>query len=187
MPEEPTDRSDTFGDLAFPPGPGHLIRRAHQISSALWAEHVGTALTPPQYLVLRALVAVDALDQVSITQVAALDRSTLADVLVRLEAKKLVRRDRNKADARRNLVSLTERGRELLESVTPAVTASERELVACFDELDLDAFLGQLGVLVAHGEQRLTCRQEGRRGVPAGALASGVEEPAAAGHPGVDQ
>ena len=68
--------------------PGHLIRRVQQISSALFAEECGNFdLTSVQYA---ALVAIRANPQVDATRLSALiafDRSTLGDVLERLEAR----------------------------------------------------------------------------------------------------
>lgn len=144
------------------PIPGHLIRRAQQITSALWAEHVGSTLTSPQYAVMVTLYRVPAMDQVSITQIASLDRSTLADVLARLESRSLITRTRDKIDARRNLVSLTQQGRDLVKAVGPNVKAADVELVECFDPEERDAFLHQLVHLVKFGEARIAERAAAR-------------------------
>jgi DNA-binding MarR family transcriptional regulator len=163
MPKQ-RDRADAAQvvDHSKEPIPGHLIRRAQQITSSLWAEHVGSTLTSPQYAVMATLYRVPAMDQVSITQIASLDRSTLADVLARLESRSLITRDRDKLDARRNLVSLTQQGRDLVESVGPEVMAADAELVECFEPAERDEFLHQLVHLVKYGEARMAERAANR-------------------------
>jgi MarR family transcriptional regulator, lower aerobic nicotinate degradation pathway regulator len=151
--------------------PGHLIRRAQQITSSLWADHVGSTLTSPQYAVMATLYRVPAMDQVSITQIASLDRSTLADVLARLESRSLITRSRDKLDARRNLVSLTQQGRDLVESVGPEVAAADVELVECFESGEREEFLHQLVRLVKYGEARMAERAANRAALAAQAPA----------------
>ena len=68
--------------------PGHLIRRAHQISTALFAEEcAGFDLTPVQYAALVAIKANPEVDATRLSALIAFDRSTIGGVLERLEAK----------------------------------------------------------------------------------------------------
>lgn len=122
--------------------------------NAVWTRRVGSVLTSPQYAVLASVYRAPAMDQVTIGKLASLDRSTLADVLDRLAARGLLVRVRDEADGRRNLVSLTNKGRKLVESLAPLVEEVDRELVECFHEAERDAFLHQLVRLVKHGEAR---------------------------------
>lgn len=122
--------------------------------NAVWARRVGSVLTSPQYAVLASVYRAPAMDQVTIGKLASLDRSTLADVLDRLASRGLLVRVRDEADGRRNLVSLTKKGRKLVESLAPLVEEVDRELVECFEETERDAFLHQLVRLVKHGEAR---------------------------------
>ncbi len=111
--------------------PGHLIRRVQQISSALFAEECGNFdLTSVQYA---ALVAIRANPQVDATRLSALiafDRSTLGDVLERLEAKGWVLRSSSPSDKRVKLLRLSPEGARVLQRVEPAVRRVQERLLA---------------------------------------------------------
>lgn len=92
------------------------------------------------------------MDQVTIGQLCTLDRSTLADIVARLVVRGLLVRVRDETDGRRNLVSLTAKGRKLVETVAPMVEQVDRDLMACFDEEERDVFLRQFVRVVKHGE-----------------------------------
>ena len=112
--------------------PGFLVRRLHQIHLALFAEECGAFdVTPVQYSVLTALVGRPAQDQVALALIVGIDRATLAAVLARLAAKKLIRRTISKQDRRNKLNALTEAGRSLLAAMDPlAQRAHERTIEA---------------------------------------------------------
>ena len=95
--------------------PGHLIRRAHQISSALFAEECGAFdLTAVQYAALVAIRDNPAVDATRLSTLIAFDRSTLGDVLERLEAKGRIRRSPSPGDRRVKLLHLSKEGEEVL-------------------------------------------------------------------------
>ena len=71
--------------------PGHLIRRAQQIAVAIFMEECAAYdLTPVQYAALVAIRENPGTDATRLSSLIALDRSTLGNVLERLEARKLV-------------------------------------------------------------------------------------------------
>src|SRR5437764_12792829 len=111
--------------------PVHLIRRVQQISSARFAEECGNFdLTSVQYA---ALVAIRANPQVDATRLSALiafDRSTLGDVLERLEAKGWVLRSSSPSDKRVKLLRLSPEGATVLRRVKPAVRRVQERLLA---------------------------------------------------------
>ena len=55
--------------------PGHLLRRAQQISTALFYDEIGSDLTPVQYAMLNTLAAHPGIDQVSLSGLVAIDTS----------------------------------------------------------------------------------------------------------------
>jgi DNA-binding MarR family transcriptional regulator len=68
--------------------PGHLIRRLHQMSVAVFAEKIAAAgadITPVQYGALCAVRAYPGLDQATVASMIAYDRVTIGGVLDRLE------------------------------------------------------------------------------------------------------
>lgn len=128
--------------------PGFLIRRAHQISSALFVrECQAFDVTPTQYGVLYALEHCPAIDQATLAFLVRFDRSTTAMVVGLLEDRGLVERRTDLADRRRRVLTLSVAGRKLLADVVPLagvaveqlmrpLSAAERDLVmAMFDDI----------------------------------------------------
>lgn len=111
--------------------PGHLIRRAHQISVALFMEEVaGADITPVQYGALVAIRTAPGIDATRVSEVIAFDRSTLGNVLERLEDKGYVERRPSTEDRRVKLLYLTDAGEKLLEQVEPAVLNAQARTLA---------------------------------------------------------
>jgi DNA-binding MarR family transcriptional regulator len=105
--------------------PGHLIRRAHQISVAAFMECTKSyGLTPVQYATLTVADSYPGIDQRSLASMVAFDRSTIGDVIQRLEQRGLLRRE-NGEDRRTKLVFLTDEGGEVLEAMDELVLESQ--------------------------------------------------------------
>jgi DNA-binding MarR family transcriptional regulator len=132
--------------------PGHLIRRLAQIQTAVFAEEVGDSrLTSAQFAVLDVLSHQGSIDQITLGRAAGIDRSTTADLINRLVDRGLVERRRSRADARRNLVRLSHRGRELHQRLLPDVVRVGERLLAPLDQDDRHAFLVLMQrLIVAH-------------------------------------
>jgi DNA-binding MarR family transcriptional regulator len=115
--------------------PGHLVRRVQQTANAIFAEEVTEgALTPPQHALLVALEEVPGADQITLSRMVGIDRSTVADVVNRLRRRGLVSRSRDDRDARRNTVRLTERGLALVQNLRPAIERAQLRLIAPLDD-----------------------------------------------------
>ena len=110
--------------------PGFLLRRAHQISAALFLEEAtGLALTTTQYGALVVLRARGSLDQVGIATLVGIDRSTTALVVSKLEAAGYIERRDDDVDKRRKIITLSQAGHDVLNRVSePAKRARERVL-----------------------------------------------------------
>ncbi len=157
--------------------PGFLLRRAHQISVALFLEEAaGLGLTTTQYGTMVVLRARESLDQVGIATLVGIDRSTTALVVSKLEeAGYIVRRD-DKVDKRRKIITLSKAGHAMLDRVVqPAERARERALEA-FSAKDATKFLELLErfVDVFNDQTRAPIRAESserqtkRKGTPKG-------------------
>ncbi len=95
--------------------PGFVIRRAYQISSALFDEAATPlGITATQFSVLHTLRVHPGIDQISLCALIGIDRSTATLVLRLLEDSGLVARHTHPEDRRRKILSLTSRGQELL-------------------------------------------------------------------------
>jgi DNA-binding MarR family transcriptional regulator len=105
--------------------PGHLIRRAHQIGVSLFMECTKLYnLTPIQYATLTVADSYPGIDQGTLAGMVAFDRSTIGDVIQRLEQRGLLRRE-NGEDRRTKLVFLTEEGGKVIEAMDELVLESQ--------------------------------------------------------------
>jgi len=130
--------------------PGHLIRRAQQISTALFAEEcAGFDLTSVQYAALVAIKANPAVDATRLSQLIAFDRSTIGGVLERLEAKGWILRTPSATDRRVKLLRLTLEGEWLLRAVDPAVRRVQQRLLEPLAPADRAAMLRLLAQLAS--------------------------------------
>lgn len=129
--------------------PGYLFRRAQQIAVAVFMDECrGQGVTPVQYAVLQALKSNPGLDQISLAQIVALDRSTLGDVATRLADRGLIHRHPGPEDRRTKLLYLSDRGEALLGQVDQAVERSQARILAPLSDDEGRALLSLLTKLV---------------------------------------
>ena len=124
--------------------PGHLIRRLHQISTHVFANHAQAAdhdLTPVQFAAMDAIKSHPGADQARIASLIAYDRATIGGVIDRLEKKGFVRREICKRDRRAREVYLTDTGREVVSSMLPVVQEMQEEILSGLDQTQRDTFL----------------------------------------------
>jgi len=128
--------------------PGHLFRRMQQIAVAIFMEECAQfELTPVQYAALVAVREHPGIDATRLSAVIAFDRSTIGDVLERLESKELIHRRPTPDDKRIKLLELTLRGRKLLAAIMPAVDRAQARMLAPLHPADrrkLQQLLAQL-------------------------------------------
>ena len=80
-------------------------------------------LTEQQWRILRALAAVDAIEVTELAHVAFLLGPSLSRILRDLEARHFIERRTDKADQRRGVVSISQKGLKLIELVAPTSEA----------------------------------------------------------------
>ncbi len=128
--------------------PGHLIRRAQQIATALFTDECAAFdLTSVQYAALCAIRANPQVDATRLSSLIAFDRSTIGDVLERLEAKGWIVRTASTQDRRIKLVLLSPAGLNLLHQVGPAVRRVQERLLAPLAPQDRGTIIRLLGEL----------------------------------------
>jgi DNA-binding MarR family transcriptional regulator len=129
--------------------PGHLIRRLQQIAVAIFMEEtVGFDVTPVQYA---ALIAVREHSDIDVTRLSALiafDRSTLGNVVARLQAKGWIERRPTSSDKRIKLLRLTSAGRQLLDAIEPAVSRAQTRMLAPIPKSERKQLMEHLRQLV---------------------------------------
>lgn len=131
---------------------GHLLRRAQQVHTALWAREFNGDLTGPQYALLSALTQQGAVDQRTAGRLASLDKSTAADVIARLQRNGWLGRDRDPSDGRRYLLSLTPPARAALQQITPRAADVQLELLEPLSRDDREWFVSALARVAYGGE-----------------------------------
>src|ERR1700704_2307837 len=95
--------------------PGYLFRRMQQIAVAIFVEECRTYdLTPVQFAALVAIRTHPGIDATRLSAVIAFDRSTLGNVIERLETKKFIERKPARQDKRVKLLHLTKTGAAVL-------------------------------------------------------------------------
>lgn len=109
---------------------GYLIRRAQQLHVAIWARVVSSETTSVQYSILAVLDRRGSASQKQLGQEVDLDRSTIADLVLRMERRGLIERSRDPRDARRNTVKLTAAGAAEHRRLEPLVAQVQAELTA---------------------------------------------------------
>jgi MarR family transcriptional regulator, lower aerobic nicotinate degradation pathway regulator len=129
--------------------PGHLIRRAQQIAVSIFAEEFRDfGITPVQYALLCTIRDHPGIEQISLANLVAFDRSNTGDVIARLEEKGLVRRVAGDTDRRTKLVNLTPEGVRMLIEVQPVVETSQTRILAALDPDEQETFMALLAKLV---------------------------------------
>src|SRR5205823_14635333 len=125
----PQKRADTLARLYA--RPGFLLRRAHQISAAVFEDECrDLALTPAQFGVMTVLRAHPGLGQSSLARALGFDKVTVLRVLRGLESRGLVERG-PAPDNRRNMcVYLTEEGLSVLQQAQRPAERAYRRLLA---------------------------------------------------------
>ena len=135
--------------------PGYLVRRTHQISTAIFTEECARHdLTAIQYASLVAIGLHPLIDATRISRLISLDRSTLGDVLERIETKGLVHRVASPTDKRIKLLILSEKGEQLLADVEASVQRVQERLLQPLTAADRKTLLRLLTQL-AEGHKDL--------------------------------
>jgi DNA-binding MarR family transcriptional regulator len=128
---------------------GHLIRRLHQISTALFFDEAGSVgLTPVQYAALNMIEEIPNIDQASLSNMIAFDKTTMVKVLDRLVEKELITRVKSSADRRSTLLNVTSRGRKVLKEIQPLLDRNELRILAPLSAKDQQKFMELLTRLV---------------------------------------
>ncbi len=133
--------------------PGFLLRRAHQISAAVFEDECrSVGLTPAQFGVLTVLRASPGLDQSSLARALGFDKVTVLRVLRGLEGRGLVQREPSPSSRRHLSISLSAAGEKLLDDAQKPAEQAYHRLMEPLDEAQRTQLLDLL--------QRLTSSLE---------------------------
>ena len=125
----------------------YWLRRTLQFHGHLWHQHVSPEISSIQFGLLTFLRDHPGVGQRQLVALSQLDKSTLAELLRRMEQKGLVSTSRHATDKRRKTVDLTEAGSEAVKKLEARARTANELLVAGLDEAEareLDRLLGKL-------------------------------------------
>src|SRR6266403_518457 len=129
--------------------PGYLFRRMQQIAVSIFVEECKAYdLTPVQYAALVAIQTHPGIDATRLSAVIAFDRSTLGNVIERLETKLYIERKPASADKRVKLLYLTKLGAALLADIVPSVDRAQARMLQPLKPADRETLLALLTQLV---------------------------------------
>ena len=129
--------------------PGYLFRRMQQIAVAIFMEECRAHdLTPVQFAALVAIHTHPAIDATRLSAVIAFDRSTLGNVIERLESKEYIERKPASEDKRVKLLYLTKSGAALLRDIMPSVDRAQARMLQPLKAADRKTLLALLTQLV---------------------------------------
>lgn len=129
----------------------HLLHRASQVADEHFAEAQEPGrLTSRQFVVLAAVSNREGASQTDISEMTGIDRSTLTDLVGRLQAKGFVSRARSRHDARTYEVRLTPVGNKALSVAVPIARKVDRKLLSLLPEVrrkELARMLEKIGAI----------------------------------------
>ncbi|WP_326837132.1 MarR family winged helix-turn-helix transcriptional regulator [Amycolatopsis rhabdoformis] len=129
---------------------GRLIRICLQQHAALWAEVIGTVLTPVSHAAVAVLSAAGAAEPGELSEALSLDKASMAALVARMERDDLVKPRPHEHDRRRKVLRVTPRGRDTLKlTAGPAEVVTER-LLEPVEEYNRDRVLDVLRQLTFH-------------------------------------
>jgi DNA-binding MarR family transcriptional regulator len=124
--------------------PGHLIRRLHQRSTAVFQDRMKQAnhdMTSVQFAALDVLQQQPGIDQATLAQLMAYDRATIGGVVKRLEQKGLIERQIDAEDRRARALTLTDEGLAVLRAVQPLVEDLQSDILGNLSEAERATFM----------------------------------------------
>ncbi|WP_073459950.1 MarR family winged helix-turn-helix transcriptional regulator [Pseudonocardia thermophila] len=132
--------------------PGYVARRLHAAYTAAWVRYVDPVLTGPQFAVLTAVDAYPGVEQGSLARAVALDRSTMASIVRRLEERGLITRVVPPEDGRKRLLHLTDEGAATLKDAYRRARELDVLLMEGMDAQSQRDLLTRLNAIAEHWE-----------------------------------
>lgn len=147
--DPPSRRADTRAPAKLQQLPSWLLSQASAHGTRLVAEALATeGLRRSHYRVMSALEELESASQIELGAHVWLDRSDLHGVVVELERRELVVRERDPIDRRRNVVTLSAGGRTTLARLDALVATAQAQLVEPLSAPEREQLIALLGKLV---------------------------------------
>lgn len=149
-----TRRTESGPEFRLSDSPSHLLRRAQQyVSESFLKTSLADSVTLRQTVVLAAVSESEGLSQTELVQATGIDRSTLAEMIARMEKKGLVERSAAERDGRAKSVYLTAEGRSALAEALPAIMAVDQALLDILPRNRRKGFRDTLEIVVKKADE----------------------------------
>lgn len=161
MPKFPTEGLDaeTFKLAA---SPSHLLHRAEQLAAVRFTQTVGSSVTLRQFAVLAAIAESPGLSQSELSAATGVDRSTLADMMGRMQKRGWITRTTSAKDARAHSVRLAASGVTILAAATQHARAADAAVLDLLPRTKRRSFLNTLTKLLKLADEA-TAREAKRQ------------------------
>lgn len=142
----------------------HLLHRAEQVAADRFTELVGDTVTLRQFAVLAAIAeAKAAANQSDLVRATGIDRSTLAEMLKRMQARGWITRAASISDKRAVSVQLTEPGASLLSGFDVQARAADAAILDDLPRTKRRALLSILTLLLKIEDEKIEKAQREAR------------------------
>jgi DNA-binding MarR family transcriptional regulator len=139
MKKQATSRQSVSADLYDQPG--HLMRRAHQITVSMFQEEVGDFVSPKEFAILRMIHETPDVDQVRLARLIGIDTSSAALTAAKLEKRGLIARTVSTVDRRLLSLRLTSEGEKLLDDTVNGVYRMREKLLSPLTPAEQKVFM----------------------------------------------
>lgn len=136
------------GEFRLSESPSHLLRRAEQFAAEIFLKAgLSDGVTLRQTVLLAAIAEAEGASQSGLVRATGVDRSTLAEMMARMEKKGLIARQGAAGDKRAKSVKLTSEGRARLEAALPAMRQVDDALLRALPSNKRASFKSTLAAL----------------------------------------
>jgi DNA-binding MarR family transcriptional regulator len=113
----------------------HIFHRIGQYASDMHAKELGRGgLTQRQFAILSVLSKIGAASQVQLVKETGIDRSTLAEILARMEKSGVILRQKSATDNRANVVELSAEGKTVFADNLPKFVKIDQKIISTLGE-----------------------------------------------------
>lgn len=159
------DVPDT-GEFKLALSTSHLLHRAQQLASDRFAFLVGeneSAVTLRQFAVLAAIAEAPGLSQTELVRATGVDRSTLADMMNRMESRSWIVRTARDSDARAKAVRLADEGMRVLRAARQHAKAADAAILDALAKPRRKTFHATLMRLAELADQSAAAMEKSQR------------------------
>lgn len=147
-------KDDAEGDaFRLATSPSHLLHRAEQLAADRFSQLVGETLTLRQFALLAAIAEAPGLSQSELVRATGIDRSTLADMVGRMEKRGWIARTVSPLDARAHAVTLAATGATMLAAATHHAKAADAAILDALPRTKRRTFLNILSKLAKFADE----------------------------------